>query len=331
MLNNTTQQSKKAHEAELSDIKPILTKLGFSLDENQPHISGERHLMQAVTTTSGSKLILLGTRVSDKRRVVIKATKDPDGVREIKHERVCRDATKNIIFAYDIFYSPEEILSTKKDGYTISIQLYIDQPSAFLDRPTKEQFFLALKALKTQEGAHATTYRHMKAVSKTFGIVDTDWYISSYKTFQKNTKGCLPKDNHLHLLLKRGLERLGEERDIIEQYNNFLTHTDFVPHNFRVNDGKIYLLDYSSLRFGNKYESWARFLNFMTLYNRPLEEALLFYVKNNRTKEEYRSLELMRIYRLGEIIWFYTNLLNKTSGDLHALTEKRVDFWASVL
>ena len=48
----------------------------------------------------------------------------------------------------------------------------------------------------------------------------------------------------------------------------------------------MYLLDHSSLRFGNKYEGWARFRNFTTFYNRPLEEALLLYMRNNRAEEK---------------------------------------------
>ena len=40
-------------ERELSALLPILDKLGFEIEKEQPHIGGERYLMQAVTTTSG--------------------------------------------------------------------------------------------------------------------------------------------------------------------------------------------------------------------------------------------------------------------------------------
>ncbi len=69
----------------------------------------------------------------------------------------------------------------------------------------------------------------------------------------------------------------------------------------------------------------------MTLYNRPLENALVSYLQKNRTKEERQSLWLMRIYRLGEIIWYYTKLLDKTSDNIKLLTEARIDFWTKVL
>ncbi len=104
-----------------------------------------------------------------------------------------------------------------------------------------------------------------------------------------------------------------------------------MPHNIRIVGDDIYLLDHSSLRFGNKYEGWARFLNFMALYNPPLEQALLQYVRENRSSEESESLQCMRVYRLGEIIWYYVSTLAKSSGDLRVLNEKRVAFWTNVL
>jgi len=263
-------------ENELEQITPIINQLGFSLDTFQPHISGEKKLMRAVTTASGQKLILIGHQEKGNKKVIIKITKDKKGVHEIEKERICRDALKNIIFAYKIFFSPKEILFTKIEGYTISIQEYINQESTFLERPIEKQFSLALKVFKVQEGAHATTYRHKKIISKTFGYVDSDWYIKSYQEFKNNIGEASPENKKLQETLQDGEMSLIKNKEIIEQYCGFLTHTDFVPHNFRVVNNDIYLLDHSSIRFGNKYEGWARFLNFMTLHNRPLEEALLF-------------------------------------------------------
>jgi thiamine kinase-like enzyme len=117
----------------------------------------------------------------------------------------------------------------------------------------------------------------------------------------------------------------------IDQYGNFLTHTDFVPHNFRIKDGTLYLLDFSSLRFGNKHEGWARFLNFMTLHNRELETLLVSYVKDNRSEEELESLWLMRLFRLGEIITYYVTTLDKSVDNLLTLNQSRVVFWSEVL
>lgn len=331
MLENAQLLWKQYCERELAIITPLLASVGFTLETKQPHIGGERFLIKAVTTKNGQKLILLARRASDNKRCIIKITRDKNGGEELLHERKCRTALQNIAFAYQIFFSPDEILFIKKKGYIISAQEYIEQKCSFLERPLEEQFFIALKAFKAQEGAHATTYKHLRLIAKTFGNIDAPQYLKFYQNFQKNIIQHEFTDEHTRTLLQKGREALINRREIIEQYCNFLTHTDFVPHNFRIVDGNIYLLDHSSIRFGNKYEGWARFLNFMALHNPELEEALVFYVRNNRSDEELISLKLMRIYRLGELIWYYTEKLNKTSGNLRALTEKRVIFWTSVL
>ncbi len=301
---------------ELAAIAPLLERLGFTLDERQKHLGGERYLMRAVTTTSGQKLILTGRRASDGMRVVIKATRDTAGAAELQHERVCRRILQEINFAYDTFHSPEEILFTVQDGFTISVQAFVEQERPFLERPLKEQFAFALRAFKAQESAHASTYNHLRLVQKTFDTKDAAGYLRMFTSFGASAEAGQFLETH---------------KETIEQYCGFLTHTDFVPHNFRIAGDTMYLLDHSSLRFGNKYEGWARFLNFMALYNPALEAALVQYVADNRTPEESLSLRLMRVYRLGEIIWYYKNTLLKSSGNLLQLNQARVDFWSQVL
>lgn len=331
MPPDAAQKAWEAYrEAELAMLRPALAALGYGLDREQPHTRGERYLMQAVTTASGKKLILLGERRSDRTRAVIKATADPAGMRELEHERACRRVLKEINFAYQVFHSPEELFFGARDGRLISIQKFIDQESPFLARPLKEQFALALTAFKAQEGAHATTYGHERLIGAVFGAMRQADYLRHFASFKANIERTAPGLVPGELLAEA--QKLLESRSMtIERYGNFLTHTDFVPHNIRVQNGKIYLLDHSSLRFGNKYEGWARFINFMTLYNPPLASALVEYVRLNRTPEEVLALRLMRVYRLGEIIWYYANTLDKCAGDLCALNTERVRFWTRVL
>lgn len=329
---NQKQIWEEYRERELAGLLPVLTELGFELEKTQPHTGGERYLMQAVTTTSGRKLILIGQRRRDGKRVVIKATSDENGASELEHERTCRQILREINFAYKTFLSPEEILFTKKRGYVISIQAFIEQKCAFLERPLKEQFSLALKSFEAQESAHAATYGHMRLIKKTFGSMNAENYVQSFANFKKNILSS-PRTHHgeAEQTLNEAEKLLRSNKETMEQYSRFLTHTDFVPHNIRVVGEDIYLLDHSSIRFGNKYEGWARFCNFMALYNPPLEKALVQYVKDNRSPEESLSLRLMRIYRLGEIIWYYTKTLDKSLGNLLVLNQKRVEFWSRVL
>jgi hypothetical protein len=328
MQPNNKNQWEEYCKHELDIIKPILFDLDFELEENQPHIGGERYLMQAITVKSGRKLILIGRNKKDGSRVIIKTTDQLSGMGEILHERTCRDALKKMEFAYQVFSSPEEVLFVKKAGRMIFIQKFIEQECAFFERSTSEQFNLLLKAFKAQEGARAVTYEHRKFARKNFGSIDAEGYLQVFKEFKKN---ILAVDPTKESLLLRAYDFLRKGSDTIEQYSGFLTHTDLVPHNFRVVNQNIYLLDYSALRFGNKYEGWARCVNFMSLYNPPLEEALLQYVRDNRTKEESLSLRLMRVYRLGEIIWYYANTLSKSNGNLLTLNTARVKFWTNAL
>jgi hypothetical protein len=325
------QMWEKYCQSELTALLPILKQLGFRIKKKQPHLIGERYLMQAVTTTSGKKLILLGRRIKDNKKVIIKATSDKEGSKEIKYERTLRQALQKINFAYQVFFSPQEILFVEQNGFTILIQAFLENERSFLERPLKEQFFLALKAFKAQESAQATAYRHRRFTKKIFGNKEAKDYLKIFELFRKEIEKSLPNPKKLQALLRKAQSFLQKNAETIDQYSGFLTHTDFVPHNFRISDNKIYLLDHSSIRFGNKHEGWARFLNFMALHNPKLEQALVEYVKINKTEEESLSLQLMRIYRLGEIIYYYTNTLPKSSGDLLKLNQARIDFWSQIL
>lgn len=312
---------------ELAQARKSLAALGYTLLSDQPHIQGERYLMQALTTTSGRKLILLGEN-REGARVVIKVTSDPAGKRELTHDRRCRLMLRTIRFSYSPFHSPEELFFGEMGGQLISIQRFIEQERPFIERTLKQQFALALKGFKIQEAAHAATYEQAKQVSRTFGSIDAAGYLETFSGFlaqaQAEHHSCVP-------LLENAGEVLSANTLRIEQYTGFLTHTDFVPHNFRVLGEDIYLLDHASLRFGNKYEGWARFLNFMSLYNPELDRALVSYVQLNRAKEEVETLRLMRIFRLGEIITYYLKAASRSSGDLELLNRARIDLWSHML
>ncbi len=316
--------------SELAALCPLLSRLGYTLDTEQKHMRGERYLQQAVTTTSGKKLILTGLTL-DGKKVIIKATRDAGGIREIEHERTCRSVLTRIDFAGSVFHTPQEVDYVKAEGFVIAAQQFIEQPLSFLERNIEEQFTLALRAFKAQESAHATTSKHRTLITRVYGMRDARSYLHNFQTFLANITIAWPHDLPLQRLLGEALTTLREHEKIIEQYSGFLTHTDFVPHNIRIQGDIMYLLDHSSLTFGNKYEGWARFANFMTLYNPTLEDALVTYVHDNRTPEESVSLRMMRIYRLGEINWYYVQTLEKSVGDLHTLNAARVTFWSTVL
>lgn len=322
---NTKEDWDAYTQYELKKALPIINGLGFTIDKEQVHIGGERHLM------SGLKLVLTGQNIKDKNKVIIKFSSKNEGKIEIEHEHKTRKVISNLNFSYRKFLLTEEVLFEKKDDYTISVVSYISQKKKFFDHDLKDQFFLSLRALETQEGTHITTYSHIKEIKKTFGIMTADKYIEDFKTFLYDIQSNNIKNKELEKTLSKALEFLADHKKIIDKYCNFFTHSDFVPHNIRVVDHDIYLLDHTSVHFGNKYESWARFINYMVIYNPELEEALTEYVKKNRDKEEYLALRLMRIYKLGFLLKFHVTSFIKTSGDIHILSKIRIDFWTNIL
>ena len=300
----------------------ILKQLGFSLDEKQPHLGGERRVFAT------GKSVLFGTRDSDNIRVVIKISHDRLGIQEIERERTCREALDAIRFAYGAFSSPTEVLFTKKDNYAVQVTRFIEQDTTLLARTTPEQFRFTLKGLKTMEAAHATTYSHLRSVSGIFPRMDADDYIRSFTDFERYICDKFPE---FRTIVSRAMQELKARHDDIERYCGFLTHFDFTPQNIRIKDDTMYLLDHSSLRFGSKHESWARFINFMVLYNIELSNSLVQYMHLNRAPEEAASLRLMRVFRLGELIAHHVRVAAATKGDLHKLSTTRVAFWNDVL
>ena len=329
MGHNTEQTWREYVSVELAVLEPILARRGIALDDNQPHISGERFLMRNITTTSGTKLILIGTTHTG-TPVVIKATRDYAGKAELQHERKCRELLHKINFAYETFSSPEELALFTEHNFLISIQRFIEQSSSFTERSLPEQFSYALTGLKNQESVHATTRNHYQQITRIFGVRTSQSYQDLFDGFSKFLEhNCSSKE--VRTVVARARTHFCNNLIRVQQYCGFLTHTDFVPHNFRIADDKLYLLDFSSLTFGNKHEGWARFLNFMTLYNPELEALLIRYVEDNRAPEERESLQLLRIYRLAEIITYYVRTLGSSTGSLHNLNTARIHFWRDVL
>lgn len=329
MSPSTTKQEWDAYVAhEIQRIQPLLERAGFSLDELQPQTIGERYLTRPVG--GGRKVVLFGRRRSDEKRVVIKTSSEAKGVVELILEQRIRTMLRQIHFAYSVFSLPEELVFDETQG--VLITEYIDQEKPFLNRPLKEQFTIALDAFKAQEGAHATTTEHAFEVA--------DYYIKAgeYKkidVYAQDITGLLIDEGglsaKLNSLLDDAIEIIRTQEETLDRYSGFLTHWDFMPQNFRIKDEKVYLLDLTSIRFGNKYEGWARFINFMTLYNPPLANALVEYVRLNRTEEELRCLKLMRVYRLVELIRYYATWLSQTTGDTRELAHARIVFWTEIL
>ncbi len=325
MTTFTPDSWKEYCEKQLTTITPMLADAGILLDAVQPHIEGERYVL------SGPKLVLFGKRREDNVKVVVKITDDPEETKKLEEERNRRELLHKIQFAYRTFLTPSILIFGRNGAHTFMVSEYIAQDKPFLDRPLTEQFFIALRAFEAQEGSHATAYSHVKSIEKVFELLSAEDYVMLANTHRKEVSELLPEYTATQDALARAGAILIREKELIGRYCGFLTHWDFVPHNFRIRNNDIYLLDHSAIRFGNKYEGWARFSNFMALYNPELETAITAFVRDNRHAEESDVLRLMRMYRLGELIRMHASIMDSAEGDLVSLSSARVDFWTAVL
>lgn len=312
----------------LEEIAKVIEQIGYSLESEQPHLSGERFLM------SKDKYVLVARRSTDNAKVIIKTSRSTEGKVDINNEKRARDLLKSISFANKKILLPNETYYGEIAGYTLWATEYIEQDKIFVAHTTEEQFFLILSAFEEQESFHATTYEHLNTVKQIFPILQGQEYFREFDKFMQTLTEVRLGTNLAETLIKAA-SFLRDNKNTIDKHSNYLTHTDFVPHNFRVKDRQIYMLDcspeYRTVHFGNKYEGWARFLNYMTIHNPELEKTLSDYVRKNRGEEEYLNLRLMRVYKLGFLLDFYAKSISKTEGDLKELTIERINFWHEVL
>jgi hypothetical protein len=309
-------------------ISALLTPLGISLDKLQPYISGERYLM------SGGKLVLAGTEEKSGTKMIIKASRNKDGKKEIGSEKKSRDLMRTLSFADKKILIPEEFYFGTRGDYTFLVMRFISQEKVFAAHDIEKQFFIALSAFEAQESFHATTFEHIRAIKDIFPVLSSSEYLREFARLKDSTLNNY-SDESLREELEKAENFLKENTITIDRHASYLTHTDFVPHNFRLAEHSLFMLDcvpnYSTIHFGNKYEGWARFINYMMIHSPELEKLLVKYVRDSRGEDEYLSLRLMRVYKIAYLLDFYARSLFKTTGDLHALTIARLDYWREAL
>ncbi len=309
---------------EMIRIARLLGRLGFNLEAEQPHVKGERFL------ASPDKLVLVGRRIKDNLRVIIKMSRLKRAKVEIRREKKIRDILSSIVVIRKTIYLPREIYYGKVGLYQLFITKFISQERVFLSYPLKFQLMTLIKSFQGREGLNGKTFKQIQDIYKDFPLFKARNYLTNFKDFQTSILA------HYHTpgieeALAEGLKCLQENKTLIGKYCNYLVHTDFAPHNFRITKNHLYTLDCSAFQFGHKYEEMARLLNYMVIHNPALEKRLKSYVLRRRGQEEYLSLKLLRIYKIVFLLKFYTQSLAKTSDDLRALTIHRIEFWEEVL
>jgi len=296
-------------------------EIGITLDPDQLHIGGERSLH------SPHKLVLTGYHNVIGKKIIFKYADTPSGQRELRLEYRAADQLRDCAFALEDILLPNILHFEEKAAYSLLITQFIEQPKIFTAFTLKEQFFMAVQALENQESFHATTLEHHQYTRRHFVHYSPADYLTSLQTMIAAVEKIDPKQAQN---LEPSWSFLSANLSLLKTYDGYLMHTDFVPHNFRINDNKIYLLDTVSFKIGSKYESWARFINFMEIHNPLLVTYLLNYVRDDRGLVDYQALRLMRIYKSVFLVHFYATMLDQTEGDLHQLTRIRLGLWTTI-
>lgn len=320
----TKEEWIKLVEISVSELKTLAIKqqINLELENDQPNIKGERFLM------SGKKVVLIGRY--NNMRAVIKYSNDKDGIAEMKSERENKKKFLNLDFIKSKFSFPPELFWYNSGGKAILISEFIEQGASFISMPNSAQFKIIIKLLESLEGVYIITSSHLKQVNKLKDTKNISDYINQYDTWMNTVKSLRGSDKELMNLLQIGKDKLAANYENLRMTSNYLTHTDLVPHNFRYRDGEIYFLDHTSLTFGNKYENWARMINFMSIYNRELESNLVEYIKRNRRGEEYKAFRAIRYYKLLQLIEYNAKSYEKSEGDLKKLCESRIKLFKRI-
>jgi len=274
------------------------------------------------------KLVLLGKRKTDNLRVVIKVSHSPQGKVEIIKEKKVQDTLSKVIFSREDILFPQEIYYGERGAYLIRITNFIPQEKVFASYSLDEQFFKILREFEVQEGFYANTFEHLNIVKSVFPITKAEDYLKSMRDFIQNINHY-SKD--LSSTISKGEELIKENLAVIDERSNYLTHTDFVPSNFRLGKDGVYMIDLSSMHFGNRYEGLARFVNYCIIYSPELGKKICEYIRKNRGEEDYLCLRLMRIYKAGFLLNHYTKIIKKTDGNLCLLTQKRIELWHKII
>ena len=299
----------------------LLKKHELTLDDSQPHIGGERALL------SPGKLVLMA-KTTTNQPVVVKYSITPAGAKEISQEAKIRRLFEELPFSEQRFLLPRILLHETSHSNNFLVSEFISQTQVLQDYSLEQQFFMSIQSLENQETFHTTTNEHSTYIRDHFEALTTKTYLQSLNDM---IAAIIQQRPTLAPLLTAVQNSFYEHKSIINTFGSYLVHTDFVPHNFRITNNQFYLLDYVSFRIANKYESWARYINFMELHQPVLARLLVSYLQEDRNEHEFTAFWLLRLYRLVFLLNYYCSIFEKTDDDLHVLTEARIVFFCYLL
>lgn len=310
-------------KSELPIIRELLSTIGVTLDEIQPNLIGEKFLMKT------DKFVLNGVYAPEKARVIVKISNHKAGIKELEADRHIAQVVDKLSFSTEKIKTAKEYFYGDLGGYRVMVQEFLDQPEALIKLKLEDQYYISMRGFSVLESFYLAAKSHYKEVKSHFPILTGKDYLKTFSKYLKSVHKIL-NDPSVDSKLDDAYSLFKKHLKLIDKYSTYLVHEDFVPHNFRIYNNILYFIDHEALRFGNKYESWARYVNWMLVQNPPMEEKLVQHVQKIGP-EDYLNLRMMRLLKCAQLITYYAETLAKTSGDTYTLNLRRFNLWLEVL
>ncbi len=307
-----------------ADAAMIIRGMGIRLDTYQPHVTGERKI------NAPSRLVFIGTD-GEGRKVVIKTSGRKEERDKLKNENAAHAILDKVSRKTGFFSVPDKVFFKEESGFSFFATEYIPQPKLLSTESLAKQRAILENALSALSSLNHKNFKKVlpRAVAP-FPKDDALYYKRSLDALcgRMAESGV---DEKIIKISRDAKNQFNENLNVVSQFSGFLVHDDFCPHNFRVNGGKFYILDYDAVHFGNKHVSWARLLNYMATHNFRLEKLLVGRLAKTLPEPERESLRLMRVYKALFLLAHYSVASQRASGNLLELMKVRVDFWATLL
>ena len=311
-------------EKELPALIPLLASEGVS-------IADEPLLRGVYAVPEKPALTLLGTRTEDGKRVVVHVTSDPDTAKDLEGTHRRRECIERYECLPSSIHLPEELAFGRRDMHTFMVTKFLYEDRSFSELSLEEGFFFALRVLEAQEQAPALSYRATRDAHKLLDTFSAQRYVNTVQQYRRSVTKLLPEHTQAQEVLALAGAALLRERERIDRYSGALLYHRASPETVRVSGGEMYLLDPALFRFGNRYESWAHFVDHAALHQPELESALTTYIRENRGEEVSETLRLMRLYTLAEVIHRDARARQRVATEKAVELDTRIDFWTAVL
>ncbi len=324
-MKQFNQETWEAYlEKELGVLVPLLASEGVTLDED-PYLPGAYAVPEAPILT------LLGTHTESGKRVVVQVTSDPGTAKELTRDTERRECVERHGCLPLTIRLPEEVAFGRRDMHTFMVTEYLYEDRSFSELSLEDAFFFALRILEAQEQTPPMPYRAMRAANKLFDTYTAERYVNTLQRYRREVSKLLSEHQQTQEMLALAGATLLRERERIDRYTGTLLYRKASPETVRISDGEMYLLDHALFHFGNRYESWAHFINYCALHRPEVEAALVDYVHANRGPEVAEVLRIMRLFTLVEVIHEDARARERVEANKVADIEVRIDFWTAVL